>query len=373
MNVQKPILVKDLELFKKENSIDRVIDEYEGQLKELFLIRNPQYRFNPKYQEPLLAFIQEHKEEKLLENAGAWFYFPWGRVLVHYLPDAWHQELRTARNKNIITVDEQKKYYKAAIGIAGLSVGSHAAFTISMMGGAKIMKIADPDVISGSNLNRIRYDFTSLGVKKCQIVLEKLYQMNPYGAVYVYDEGITEKNIDEFLSGLDVLVEEMDNLEMKIRLRLEAKKRRIPVVMATDNGDGILFDIERYDLDPTLKIFNGVVGDLTIDEFKKISPSEMPRLSTKIAGQYLVHPRMQTSLLEVGKTLYAWPQLGSAATLSGVAVAYVVKRILLGEKLKTGKLEVNLDALFDPDYYTTESVQKRSKDIEHFLKTIGLT
>ena len=185
---------------------------------------------------------------------------------------------------------------------------------------------------------------------------------------------MTAENIQEFLGGpkLDVLVEECDNLELKILLRLEARKLGIPVIMATDNGDNIIFDVERYDLDPNLEIFNGVAGALTLEEFKKIPPPEMPRLATKIAGPQFVTTRMQESLLQVGKTLYSWPQLGDAATLSGVAVAYVIKRLALDQPLKTGKMEINLDAIFDPTYHSPEETAKRTSARSNFLKTIGL-
>jgi hypothetical protein len=64
--------------------------------------------------------------------------------------------------------------------------------------------------------------------------------------------------------------------------------------------------------------------------------------------------------------------LGDAATLSGVAIAYIVRRIALGEKIKSGKIEINLDSIFDPDYNTKEARNARESIRENFLKTIGL-
>lgn len=363
---------KSLEDFKKHLDISQVIDVYKEQLEDLFLIRNPQYKFNKDYHGAFESFYEEHKQGKSADEIGEWVYFPWNKLLVHYLSDELHQEVRTARNKNLITKEEQANFYNYKVGIAGLSVGSHAALTLGMMGASKVMKLADPDTISASNLNRIRYDYTKVGVSKCALAVEQIYQMNPYAEVYDFPQGITDDNIHEFLSGIDVLVEEMDNLEMKIRLRLEAKKMGIPVIMATDNGDNIIVDIERYDLDPDLKIFNGVAGDLTLEEFQKFPPQELPKLATKIAGADMVMPKMMASLLEVGRTLYSWPQLGDAATLSGVAIAYLIKRMANGEKIRSGKLEVNLDSIFDPDYHTDEAVKERDEFRDKFQKTIGL-
>ncbi|PIP73901.1 MAG: thiamine biosynthesis protein ThiF [Candidatus Lloydbacteria bacterium CG22_combo_CG10-13_8_21_14_all_47_15] len=358
------------EAFNKKYPILKVIDKYDTLLEELFLIRNPRFKFSPDHTGEYEAFKKEHLLGASLENTGRWFYFPWNGRLVHYLDDSLHQELRTARNKNIITEAEQKRWYDFTIAVAGLSVGSHAALTIGMMGGARRIKLADPDEISGSNLNRMRYDFTKVGENKATTAARYLYQMNPYATIEIFKEGITDANMNAFLDGADLVVEEMDNLEMKISLRIEAKKRRLPVVMATDNGDNIIVDIERYDLNPDTKIFNGAAGDLTVEEFKKIAPPDMPKLATKIAGADRIVPRMMESLLLVGKTLYSWPQLGDAATLAGVAIAYTAKRIALGEPLKTGKLEVNLDTIFDPDYEQNRAEREAVR--KKFLTIIGL-
>jgi molybdopterin/thiamine biosynthesis adenylyltransferase len=371
----KPIAITNLKDFKEKNQGAEIIDQYSELIEEVFLIRNPKYKFGGDYKQECGVFVAGHCGGKPMEAAGQWFYFSRDKKIVHYLPDALHQELRTARNKNIITAEEQKKFYDFVVGIAGMSVGSHPALTISMMGGARRMKIADPDTISGSNLNRVRYDFTKIGESKCEIVEELIYKMNPYAEVHAYSEGVNEQNIAEFFDGppkLDVLVEEVDNLEMKIRLRLEAKKRGIPVIMATDNGDNVIVDIERYDTDTNLQLFNGAAGDLTLQEFKQFPPMELPRLATKIAGPKLVVPRMLESLFQVGKTLYSWPQTGDAATLAGVAVAYTVKRLALGEPLKSGKTDVNLDAVFDPHYFEDSSVTARDARRKELLGQMGL-
>ena len=177
--------------------------------------------------------------------------------VIHYLPDEVHQELRTARNKNLITKEEQEKFYNYTVAIAGLSVGSHPALAIATMGGAKKIKIADADEVSGPNLNRLRYDCSTLGKNKAHLVASHIFQLNPYGEVEIYDNGVTAENMDAFLSGADVVIEEVDFLPMKIMLREAARKKGIPLIMATDNGDGVIVDVERYDIDPALRYFNG--------------------------------------------------------------------------------------------------------------------
>lgn len=364
--------IENLDAFKAKFVVNETVDIYEELLKEVFLIRNPRFKFISDYVEEFERFKVEYLSGRTLEEDGEWFYFPYTKNLIHYLPDIMHQELRTARNKNIITEEEQEKFYNFNVAIAGLSVGSHPALTIAMMGGARTLKIADFDEISVSNMNRLRYDCSALGKKKAHLVASHILQLNPYADVHVYSDGVDQENVQEFLDGVDVLIEEVDNLEMKIRLRIEAKKRKLPVIMATDNGDNIIVDVERYDLHPDLQIFNGGAGNLTIEEFQHLSPKDMPRLSTKIAGPDLVVPRMADSLLEVGKTLYSWPQLGDAATLCGVGIAYLVRRLANGQAISEGKMELNIESVFDPEYNTESAIRDREERRRNFLKTIGL-
>jgi tRNA threonylcarbamoyladenosine dehydratase len=368
----KPVLAHTLATIQAAHAVERTIDAYDEILEDLFLIRNPRFKFAPSHEAEFTAW----KAALPAELAdGVWAYFPWNKIAVRILPEAEHFELRTARNKNLITKDEQERFYHARVAVAGLSVGSHGALTLALMGGARCIHLADPDVISGSNLNRIRYDYSKVGQNKAHVAAEYIYQLDPYADVVVLDQGVDATTTDAFLGGatpVDVLVEELDSLEMKIRLRIAAREKGIPVVMATDNGDGVVVDIERYDLDPKTELFNGALGPITIDDFAKFTPSDLPKLATKVAGPDLIVPRMLLSLKEVGTTLYSWPQLGDAATLSGVAIAYCVRKIVLGEPLAAGKLEINLDRVFDPTYESAAAQGERAAIRDVFKKAVGL-
>lgn len=356
--------------FKNRCAPQTVIDRFDLLLEDLFLIRNPSFKFKAEHTQEVAEFTKAYSLGRPLTDCGEWFFFPWNNTLAHYLPESEHQEVRTARNRNIILPAEQDALYNLRVGYAGLSVGSHAVTTFALMGGGKKVHIADPDTVSASNLNRVRYDYLQLGRKKTDLALEYLYQLNPYSEVTAFDEGVTETSMDAFFEGIDVLVEETDHLETKIRLRLEARKRGIPVLMATDNGDNIIFECERFDIEPNAPLFNGAIGDVTLDEFKSFPPAELPKLATKIAGPNFVTERMMQSLPEVGKTIYSWPQLGDAATLSGVAIAYALKRIALKAPLQTKKCEVSLDAILDPSYVERATVREELRAT--FLSKLGL-
>ena len=350
-----------------------IIDQYSRNLEELFLLRNPQYRFDRNYQPQFEKFTVEHSESRPLEQFGVWYYFPWVNQIVHYFDEDLHQELRTGRNKYLITSEEQKKYYEAKIGIAGLSVGSHVALTICMTGGAKHMRLADPDMLSGDNLNRIRTGFQNVGVNKAVAVARQIYEINPYADLKIYTSGITEENANEFLDGLDVFIEEMDNPYLKVKTRFLARELGTPVIMAADNGDGIIADVERYDLDKKYPILHGIINEATLQKLKDFPPQELPRIMAKIAGANIADLRMLYSVTEVGKSLYSWPQLWTADTMCGSVLAFLARRVALRDpKIKSGRYEVNPNAVFEDGFLSPESANTRESERKEYLRRIGI-
>lgn len=346
---------KTFDNLRKEGLIESIFDSCEEQLSDLFLIRNPQLKYKKDNQREFKSFKEKILQSEKLKEFGCWALFPEDKYLVHYLPEDLHLELRTARNKNLILKEEQEKFYQKTIGIAGLSIGSHAAFTIAMMGGGKNLKIADPDTLSASNLNRVRYDFTQIGKRKTSLVNFGVLKINPYSKIEVFKDGLSEIDIENFIVGsnrLEILIEEVDNISIKFLLRFAAKKNKIPVIMATDNGDNVIVDIERYDLTPNQPIFNGLVGGLTIEQFKSIPKDTLPMFVGNIVGIDLVTPRVFESLSEVGKTLFSWPQLGSAANMSGSILAYLSRQIANGSKIPSGKYDINIEKIFSQNSIT---------------------
>lgn len=323
----------------------KYFDLYKKQLEDLFLIKNPKYKFKKDYQKDFEKFLSN----KSLNKLGNYLFYTWNKFLIHSLEERLFFETRTARNIYLLTKEEQKIFYNSHIGIAGLSVGSHIALTITMCGGGKFMRLADNDEINLSNLNRIRYPIISLGENKTNYIAKQIYEMNPYAKITLYPKGINDANIEKFLQKpkkLDILIEEMDDLRLKIKIRELAKKYKIPVIMLTDHADNILVDIERYDLEPNYPILHGLLGKLKSENIKELSPQKYLKLIAKIAGANLATPRMLYSILEVGKTIYSWPQLGNAATLCGAIGTYLAKKIILKEKLKSGRILLNIDKIF---------------------------
>jgi hypothetical protein len=369
----KPADAERLNGLIAEGAVRRVSDDYREQLLELYGVNNPPLVYAPDFKEKFEAHFAALQKETELRQRGSWVFYPWRSTLVHVLPEADFLAVRTARNKNLINKDEQEKFYNATVGIGGLSVGSSVALALALGGGAKHLKLADMDRLALSNTNRILTGVDDLGVLKVELAARKVYEINPYAQVEIFPEGLNQDNIDGFVGGLDVMIDELDNLAVKYLIREQAKKHRVAVVMAADNGDNAVVDIERYDLDPNTPFFHGRMGDdVSYDMLANLDKFGIGKMITKHVGPENVTEKMQQSLLEMGKTIVSWPQLGGAALINGAAVAYCVRKIANGQPLEANRSLISLDEKLVPGYAAPEETAKRRQVAETFKKIFGL-
>ncbi len=362
----------EFEALVASGAVKQVSDDYQEQQRELYAIRNPSAVYAPGFEDAFQTYFRTLSADRPLSHDGRWVYYPWRFLVAHVLPEEEYRIVRTARNRNLITEEEQKKFYEAKIGIAGLSVGSSVAFALALSGGPKHMKLADMDHLALSNTNRVLAGAESLGMLKVEMAARRIYEINPYADLELFPDGLTESNIGQFFEGIDIIVDEIDNLAIKYLIRDEAHKRHLPIVMAADNGDNALVEVERHDGATAPEYFHGRMGEVSYEMLKSLDKFGIGRLITKWVGADTVTLRMQESLKEMGKTIVSWPQLGIAAMLNGAAVAYCVRRILNDQPLITDRTLINMDAQFDPEYNTDEARKHRSEAAAAFAKGFGL-
>lgn len=374
-NLAKPQDQRAVSDLLKNGEIQHVVDDYREQQHELFQIKNPTLVYAPNFSEEFEKYLNNLKARRPLWQHGRWVYFPWISTIVHILDEADFQKVRTARNRNLITNEEQKQYYDAVVGIAGLSVGNSVALSLVLQGGARRIRLADHDSLALSNMNRIRSSVEYLGLRKVEMAARQIYLMNPYSEIELFPDGLSKENIDRFFAGppkLDVIADEVDNIAIKYLIREQARKHKVPIVMGADNGDNAIIDIERHDLDPATPFFHGALGDVTYDELTKLDKFGIGKTITKMLGPENVTIRMQQSLLEMGKTIVSWPQLGGAALLNGIALAYCIRKIVNKQPVVAPRALPSLDEKFDPTYNSPEEIKKRTDASSAFKKIFGL-
>lgn len=314
-----------------------------AQLRELIKCKNPSIQIG---EEEYPELIQRHLAGKELLEYGVWVYYPWNQRLVHLLDEEEFIEVRTNRNRNKITTEEQKILKSKKIGIVGLSVGQSIALTIAMERTCGELRLADFDTAELSNLNRIRTGVYNLGLNKTVIAAREILEIDPFLNVKIFMDGLHEGNVDEFfLEGgkLDLFIEVCDGLDLKITSRFKAREFQIPVVM--DTNDRGMLDVERFDLEPHRPIFHGLADGLDPDNIKNLTNEEKIPYILKMIGADTMSTRLKASMLEVKKSINTWPQLASSVTLGGAATTDVCRRILLDQFHDSGRYYVDLDEI----------------------------
>jgi len=340
-SVNKPLFLSDIkaEQLKKNYPQTVMVDAFSRQIKELFFIDNPAYVGENKeaiYEDEVFKKYAAKKK-----NAYTNIYYSWNGHMVKTVRRNDYFRLKTNRNQDLITAAEQEKLSRFRAAVLGMSVGSNIAFVLTQAGISSKIILADFDELDTTNLNRIFGGAHQIGLNKSILAAQRIYEDNPFAKVTLLPKGVNEKNLKSLLKRkkIDCLIEEIDFIPMKIIIRRLAMEYKVPVFMITDNGDGIVLHIERYDLGYK-KIFH---QDLEYWE-KKLQTFKQEKGGEKkisggiimddiVGGAHLVDPRMLASVKKVlDKKLVSWSQLGSAALLGGVYITYAIKRIVLGEE-----------------------------------------
>lgn len=327
-----------------ENKILYVYDEIEGQLRELIKGRNPSIKIpDEEYPER----IKDHLAGVDADEYGVWVYYPWSGRLVHLLDEQEFVEVRTNRNRNKITAEEQSKLLEAKVGVVGLSVGQSIALTFAMERICGEIRLADFDVAELSNLNRIRTGVHNMGVNKAVLAAREIAEIDPFINVKIFQDGLHSGNLDAFFledGKLDLFVEVCDGIQVKIDSRFKARALRVPVVM--DTNDRGMLDVERFDIENQRGIFHGFLDQFIENDALLLNDENRASVLNAILSFESLSDRMKLSMAEIGKTITTWPQLASSVVLGGAITTDISRRILLGQHQRSGRYYVDLDRIF---------------------------
>jgi molybdopterin/thiamine biosynthesis adenylyltransferase len=286
----------------------------------------------------------------LLDEPPRWVFYPWRRTVVGVLGPRAFRHVRLDRNRHLITAEEQDRLDTLCVGVVGLSVGHTVAHALAAEGVCGKLRLADFDTLDLTNLNRVPATVLDLGVNKAVVAARRIAELDPYLAVEVMQEAVSPDTVDDFLDGLDVVVEECDSLDVKVLVRESARARGLPVLMAT--SDRGLMDVERFDLQPGRPVLHGLLGAIDAKTLSGLtSEQKVPYVLRVIEAKQLT-ARGAASLIEIGHSISTWPQLAGDVAVGGAATAEAVRRIGLGEPLRSGRVSIDvavaLDSLAEP-------------------------
>ena len=165
---------------------------------------------------------------------------------------------------------------KFRVGIAGAGgLGSNCAVALARCGVGTLV-IADFDIIDETNLNRQYYFTDQVGMLKTVALKENIFRINPDVFVIAHNKKLESKNITEFFSGCDAIVEAFDIAEMKQMIieTVQLEMPGIPVVAGSGlAGWGNSETIRCRKIDDTLYICG--------DESSEVS-EDLPPLAPRV-------------------------------------------------------------------------------------------
>lgn len=192
-----------------------------------------------------------------------------------------HDEILTRpeyqRNFGFWSEDEQLAMAGKVVAIAGAGGDGHdLARSIVMMAGPKEIRIADPEVFEPENSNRVSWaDTSTYGRKKVDVLEEGIRNIRPDTKIVSFDEGVTIDNVEDFVGGADIVLDESEltYLHIGTALSREARKNNIPTLLVMNIGFAAVatsFNPEsKYDFEKMMNIPRGMpldeVAEMEID------------------------------------------------------------------------------------------------------------
>jgi tRNA threonylcarbamoyladenosine dehydratase len=272
---------------------------------------------------------------------GHWVYLPWKNAVVRYPDPDDHYELRTFRNRHVITADEHQLLRHQTVAFFGLSVGRRVLSQVAQLGIGNRYLFGDPDRISVTNLNRLNSSMSEVGLSKTVSAAREISDIDPYIAQVHLEDGYTTPEAEQAMDQWRplVIVEEVDDLRAKAAVREYAMAKRIPVVMATDVGDISVVHVERYDTED-VSPFSGRVSDDTFARLRddELTPQELVSVLLDVSGRdaALGSPRLIKSFMDIGRGLAGLAQLGTTVGMGASMAALAIREIALGRPLPSG-------------------------------------
>lgn len=156
------------------------------------------------------------------------------------------REKAFSRNIGLISRAELERLKKCCVALPGLGGVGGAYAEILARQGIGRFKIADFDRFEMANLNRqFGASMETMGLSKCDVIAKRIQSIDPEADVTLFRNGISINNIDDFLNGVDVVLDCLDYFAIDTRIMLyrKAYEKNIPVVGAGPLGFGAALQV----------------------------------------------------------------------------------------------------------------------------------
>jgi hypothetical protein len=321
------------------------------------------------------AYLEElehtiRRSDRWEPDYGSYVYDRYAGSLYLVAPAVWHRLSLLTSNARLLTdpagqmtAERIREHLgTAVIGFVGASLGSNVIEGVVREMRPYAAKLADPDYLEATNLNRlergsIRYlsqpranrqepknPFDTRFVNKARLVAYEQQLVDPYADWFLYEEGIGDDNIDRFLLGdgdeprLDYVVEEADDLRVKLEIRKRARVHGIPVFMASDLGHRSQLQFQDFRANPGTVLGYGVPDRELFERFERCMKSahraDLFRFVEALIGEGFAVDEYADWVAQKGEQpTSSIPQSGSVAQLSGALGGKLLALHRLGHTL----------------------------------------
>ncbi len=138
---------------------------------------------------------------------------------------------RYIRNRESVSIQDQIRLAESRIAVIGSGgLGGHVILLLARMGIGYI-RIIDGDVFDETNLNRQPLcNKETINKEKPVVAEDTINLINPSVEVSIITDKVNFANAEHILSGVDVIVDALDNMDDRLMVEKVAKKNRIPFV-----------------------------------------------------------------------------------------------------------------------------------------------
>jgi len=144
---------------------------------------------------------------------------------------------RYQRNRNMLTIAQQLRIFRGHVAVIGCGgLGGYVIEQLARLGVGTITAV-DPDVFEEHNLNRQLYSCPAmLGHSKADAALKRVTKINPAVTVYAHKCAYSKTNGCELLEGVDLVVDALDNIAVRLELAETCAELNVPLVHGAIGG-----------------------------------------------------------------------------------------------------------------------------------------
>jgi len=176
------------------------------------------------------------------------------------------------RNLGFISEVEHRRLQDSTVAIAGAGGdGGELAITLAQLGVGRF-RIADPERFEINNLNRqAGANYNTIGRNKADVIAEMILDINPHADVQVFTDGVTPDNVDEFIEGSNLVIDETEftHHELGVMIARKARKNKLPVLMTLNVGFGAYTTSFSPDSKTTFESYLGLDPKASLEEIAK--------------------------------------------------------------------------------------------------------